>query len=157
MALTDDISLLSKVPLFRDFSDEMLRLIAFGAERKNVAKNRPLFHEGSSADCAFVVMSGRFKLLRRDRKGKPAQIGEAEAGDLLGELAIISSASRKTTAMALEDSEVMRIQRPMFRRMMEEYPEIARMLQDRVKNNLAAMLGEIGRLSPRFETDAADK
>ena len=155
MALTDDISLLSRVPLFEDFNDEMLRLIAFGSERKTVTKNRPLFHEGSSADCAFVIMSGSFKLMRRDRKGKPEQVGEAKAGDLLGELAIISAADRKVTAMALEDSEVMRIHRPMFRRMMEEYPEIAEMFSNRIRKDLASLLGEIEKLSGRFETDPA--
>ncbi|MEM6460816.1 MAG: cyclic nucleotide-binding domain-containing protein [Pseudomonadota bacterium] len=156
MALTDDISLLSNVPLFEDFNDEMLRLIAFGSERKKIAKNRPLFHEGSSADCAFVIMSGRFKLLQRDRRGKPLQVGEAGAGDLLGELAIISAANRKVTAMAVEESEVMRIHRPMFRRMMEEYPEIAQMFGNRIKQNLANLLTEIEKLSPRFEPEPTD-
>ncbi|WP_419906959.1 cyclic nucleotide-binding domain-containing protein [Hoeflea sp.] len=151
MALNDDITLLSRVPLFSDFSEEMLRLIAFGAERKSVARNRPLFHEGSSADCAFVILSGGFKLLQRNRKGKPEQIGEAVAGDLLGELAIISTTNRKMTVVALEDSEVMRIHRPMFRRMMEEYPEIAAMLQARIRKNLAGMLNEIDQLAWRFE------
>lgn len=151
MALTDDISLLSQVPLFENFNDEMLRLIAFGSERKKVAKNRPLFHEGSSADCAFVIMSGHFKLLQRDRRGKPIQVGEADKGDLLGELAIVSAANRKVTAMAVEDSEVMRIHRPMFRRMMEEYPEIAVVFSNRIKQNLSKMLGEIEQLSSRFE------
>ncbi|MEM9105624.1 MAG: cyclic nucleotide-binding domain-containing protein [Pseudomonadota bacterium] len=151
MALTDDISLLSQVPLFENFNEEMLRLIAFGSERKKVAKNRPLFHEGSSADCAFVIMSGHFKLLQRDRRGKPIQVGAAEKGDLLGELAIVSAANRKVTAMAVEDSEVMRIHRPMFRRMMEEYPEIAVVFSDRIKQNLSKMLGEIDQLSSRFE------
>ena len=151
MALTDDISLLSQVPLFENFNDEMLRLIAFGSERKKVAKNRPLFHEGSSADCAFVIMSGHFKLLQRDRRGKPIQVGEADKGDLLGELAIVSAANRKVTAMAVEDSEVMRIHRSMFRRMMEEYPEIAVVFSDRIKQNLAKMLSEINQLSSRFE------
>lgn len=151
MALTDDINLLSKVPLFENFDDEMLRLIAFGSERKKVAKNRPLFHEGSSADCAFVIMSGQFKLLQRDRRGKPIQVGAAEKGDLLGELAIVSSANRKVTAMAEEDSEVMRIHRSMFRRMMEEYPEIAAVFSNRIKQNLSKMLDEINQLSSRFE------
>ncbi len=151
MALTDDITLLSQVPLFENFNDEMLRLIAFGSERKKVAKNRPLFHEGSSADCAFVIMSGHFKLLQRDRRGKPIQVGEADKGDLLGELAIVSAANRKVTAMAVDDSEVMRIHRSMFRRMMEEYPEIAVVFSDRIKQNLSKMLSDINRLSSRFE------
>jgi CRP-like cAMP-binding protein len=152
MALTDDITLLSQVPLFESFNDEMLRLIAFGSERRKVAKNRPLFHEGSSADCAYVILSGNFKLLQRDRRGKPIQVGEAHKGDLLGELAIISAANRKVTAMAVEDSEVMRIHKSMFRRMMEEYPEIASMFSQRIRQNLSRMLDEINALSSRFET-----
>ena len=151
MALTDDITILSNVPLFEGFSDDMLRLIAFGAERKTIAANHPLFHEGATADSAFVITSGRFKMMHRDRKGKPVKLGEAKAGDLLREMAIISATNRRMTVMAMEDSEVMRIHRPMFRRMMEEYPEIAAMLAKRIRTNLGAMLGEINNMASRFE------
>ena len=152
MALNDDITLLSKVPLFEGFSDEMLRLVAFGSERRAIARNKPLFHEGALADSAFVVSTGRFTLLRRDRNDKLANVGHALPGDLLGEIAVISSTKRKVTAMATEDSEVLRINRPMFRRMMEEYPEIAQMLRDRIKRNLDTMLQQVNALSPHFES-----
>ncbi len=131
----------------------MLRLLAFGSEHRTVAKDRYLFHEGTSADCAYVVLSGRFELTRKDRKGKSVVVGEAVPGDLLSELAIISATTRKLTVMALEDSETMRISRPMFKRMMEEYPEIAGLLRDRLKDNLASMLRNIHTLSPHFDTD----
>lgn len=153
MALNTEIAFLSKIPLFEDFSEEMLRLIAFGAERRAIEKNRYLFHEGTAADCAYVIASGRFELTRKDRKGKPMVVGEAMAGDLLGELAIISATERKLTAMALEDSETMRISRPMFRRMMEEYPEIAVLLRRRINTGLAEMLRGINALSPHFDND----
>lgn len=151
MALTDDISLLSAVPIFEGFNEEMLRLIAFGSERKAIAKGRPLFHEGATADSAFVITSGKFKLMQRDGKGKPKQIAEAKTGDMLGEMALISASNRRMTAMALENCEVMRIHRPMFRRMMEEYPEIAVMLTDRLRDNLAMMLSQINTLAPQFD------
>ena len=154
MALNDDVSFLSNVPLFEHFSDEMLRLIAFGSERRAVARNKPLFHEGAEADCAFVVSKGRFDLLSRDRKGKLVSIGEAAPGDLLGELAVVSSTRRKITAMAAEDSEVIRINRPMFRRMIEEYPQIAEILRSRIERNLSVMLQQVGDLAPHFEEPA---
>ncbi len=157
MALNDDISLLSKVSLFHGFSEEMLRLVAFGSERRSITRNKPLFHEGAVADSAFVVASGRFTLMRRDRNGKLETIGHAMPGDLLGELAVISSAKRKMTAMATDDSEVIRINRPMFRRMMEEYPEIAQMLSDRIKRNLASMLQEVNTLQPHFDKPEDEK
>ena len=37
MALSDDIALLSKVPLFAGLSDDKLRLMAFGAEGRAMA------------------------------------------------------------------------------------------------------------------------
>lgn len=156
MALNDDISLLSKVPLFDGFSDEMLRLVAFGSERRTIERSKPLFHEGAIADSAFVVSSGKFNLLSRDRKGKLVPIGQATPGDLLGELAIVSSTKRKITALALEDSEVIRINRPMFRRMMEEYPEIAGMLRKRINQNLSLLLRQVNELAPHFQ-DSAQK
>ena len=66
-------------------------------------------------------------------------------------MAIISATNRRMTVMAMEDSEVMRIHRPMFRRMMEEYPEIAVMLAKRIRANLGTMLGEINNMASRFE------
>lgn len=157
MALNDDIALLSQVGLFDGFSDEMLRLIAFGSERRTITRNKPLFHEGAVADSAFVIASGRFTLMRRDRQGKQQTIGHAMPGDLLGELAVISSSKRKMTAMATDDSEVIRINRPMFRRMIEEYPEIAGILSERIKRNLGAMLQQVSALQPHFETREDDE
>lgn len=154
MALNDDISLLSKVPLFEGFNDEMLRLVAFGSERRTIDRSKPLFHEGAIADSAFVVSSGKFNLLSRDRKGKLVPVGQATPGDLLGELAIVSSNKRKITALALEDSEVIRINRPMFRRMMEEYPEIAEMLRKRINRNLSHLLRQVNNLAPHFQEPA---
>ena len=55
MALSDDIALLSKVPLFAGLADDKLRLMAFGAERRRLVEGQTLFREGTSADCGFVV------------------------------------------------------------------------------------------------------
>ena len=38
MALSDDIALLSKVPLFAGLADDKLRLMAFGAERRRLVE-----------------------------------------------------------------------------------------------------------------------
>ncbi len=40
MALSDDIQLLAQVPLFQGLESDQLRLIAFGAEHRNIPKGR---------------------------------------------------------------------------------------------------------------------
>ena len=150
MALSDDIALLSRVPLFAGFSDDKLRLMAFGAERRRLVEGQTLFREGTSADCGFVVASGAFRLTSIARDGSLSEAGEAGEGTLLSELAMISAVERKYTATALADSEVIRINRPLFRRMLEEYPDVALMVDARIRENLAAMIGAVGALAGRF-------
>ncbi|AOF91320.1 Crp/Fnr family transcriptional regulator [Sinorhizobium sp. RAC02] len=150
MALADDIALLSRVPLFAGLSDDKLRLMAFGAERRRLVEGQTLFREGTSADCGFVVAYGAFGLTSTLRDGSTRDEGMADAGTLLSELAMISAVERKYTAVAIEDSEVIRINRPLFRRMLEEYPDVAVLVDARIRENLSAMITQMRGLARRF-------
>ncbi|MFZ2101855.1 MAG: cyclic nucleotide-binding protein, partial [Oricola sp.] len=46
--------------------------------------------------------------------------------------------------------QVVRINRSLFRRMLEEYPESAAVLHDRLSEQLHRLIGEIGALEDRF-------
>ena len=150
MALNDDIALLSTVSLFRDIGEDKLRLIAFGAERRKLQPGQVLFREGTPADCAFVVADGRFELTRKSRDGQTTQLGMAERGALLGELAMVTAVDRTMTAIAPDNAEVIRINRPLFRRMLEEYPDIAGIVRQRISDNLAALNAGLGKIAGRF-------
>lgn len=150
MSLNDDIALLSVVPLFADIDDDKLRLIAFGAERRRLNRGQQLFREGAPADCAFAIASGSFSLTRSQVDGSVEVVDTVGRGTLLSELAMISFVERKFTATAEEDSEVIRINRPLFRRMLEEYPEVAVVVEARIKDNLQTMIRNIQKLAPKF-------
>ena len=78
MGLREDIALLKGLSIFDGLSDEYLRLLAFGAERRRLERGHVLFREGAAADCAFVVLSGSLKLTRDLPSGKDQPVGEAE-------------------------------------------------------------------------------
>lgn len=151
MSLRDDITLLSTVPIFGDLSDEQLRLVAFGAERRRIPGGQTLFRQGAAADCAYAVASGTFDLSRTDAAGRTVKLGTAQTATLLGELALISLTERKSTAVAAESSEVIRITRPLFARMLEEYPELAAIMRRRIAANLTRLIGELDALAPRLD------
>lgn len=150
MSLNDDIALLSLVPLFANIDDDKLRLIAFGAERRRLNRGQQLFREGAPADCAYAIASGSVTLTRRLVDGRVEVVDTVGRGTLLSELAMISFVERKFTAIAEEDSEVIRINRPLFRRMLEEYPEVAVVVEGRIKENLQAMISAMQKLAPKF-------
>ncbi len=62
MSLKSDIDLLSRVPLFRGMNDEQLRLLAFGADKRQLARGHTLFTPGTRVSTAFVVSSGTIGL-----------------------------------------------------------------------------------------------
>ena len=152
MSLEDDIRIISGVALFEDLSVEQLRLLAFGAERITIAKGRELYREGQNAECGYVVASGEIDLFRETERNR-LLVRKVGPGMILGELALITETTRMTGAMAAIDSQVVRINRSLFRRMLEEYPETAVVLHDRLSEQLQRLLEEIGALEDRFSGD----
>ena len=149
MSLEDDIRILSGVTLFEDLSTEQLRLLAFGAERVKLAKGRELYREGQSAECGFIIVSGAVDLFRETPRGRHV-VKKVVPPMVLGEVALITETSRLTGAVAAEDSEIMRINRSLFKRMLEEYPQMAFYLHERLTDQLHDLLQRIGELDGRF-------
>lgn len=150
MALDDDIRILSGVGLFSELNAEQLRLLAFGAEVARFKAGREIYREGMPADCAYVVVSG-VVVLYRDHEGQAMTVSKADAGSILGELALIAPANRLTYAAAETDVELIRLNRALFRRILEEYPEAAAMLHNRISEELHTLLRQIESVAKRFE------
>ena len=127
MTIEDDIAFLSQVPVLRRLGAPALRILAIGAESYSVEAGQVLFAAGEAADCAYVVQRGSF-LLTPERAAEGELI--AEPGSLLGEGALLSQSQRPLTAVAREDSIVLRISRTMFLRMLDSYPEAAQRLRE---------------------------
>lgn len=149
MALDDDIGILAGVGIFGEFTREQLRLLAFGTERLRLAAGKELYREGAAADCAFVVVSGRVALVR-DVNGERVRLASMGPGALLGELALITQSRRLTSAVTETDCQLMRLNRNLFRRILEEYPEVAMLLHRRLTAEFADMTARIDGLSPKF-------
>ena len=149
MSLEDDIRIISGVSLFEDLSSEQLRLLAFGAERITIARGRELYREGQNAECGYIVVSGEIDLFRETPRGRLI-IRQVGPGMILGELALITETKRLTGACASVETQVIRVNRSLFRRMLEEYPETAAALHRRLSEQLHDLLEDIGTLDKRF-------
>jgi CRP-like cAMP-binding protein len=150
MALADDIKLLAQVPLFSQLQGDQLRLVAFGAERRSIAAGQELFRERSPAESAFIVARGRFDLYATDRDGQVSRQRSVGAGTLLSELALVTMVERKFTAVAAEDSETLKITRSLFERLLEEYPDVGKVIEARIRENIASLAKAAAALQYRF-------
>jgi CRP-like cAMP-binding protein len=154
MALKRDIAILETVPLFTGMDRDALRLIAFAGETRVVRAGDVLFRRGEMSDGGYLVTSGAIALDSAD-DGSPATV-VATTGALIGELALIIDTARPATAIAREPSSVLKIGRSVFRRVLDEFPELAAVVRDVVAARVeatAAELADVRRQLLALDTD----
>jgi CRP-like cAMP-binding protein len=140
MALEDDIALLSQVSLFQDMDRDVLRLIAFAAETRQLRAGDTLFRKNEVSDSGFVVAQGSIALIDGDANNV---VGIAGPGTLLGELALVAETRRPATAVVREHATVLRLSRAMFRRTLDEYPQFAQRLYADLRARVEGLSSEL--------------
>jgi NTE family protein/lysophospholipid hydrolase len=92
-----------------------------------------LFPAGGAADSLYIVVTGRLAVL--DVHG--ALVAEIGPGETVGEMALLTGAPRSATVRAIRDSELVRLSRTGFERLVERQPRaalaIAQMVGERLK------------------------
>jgi len=156
MTIEDDIAVLERVPILRRLGVAALRILAIGAENRDLEPGQVLFTAGEVADCAYLVQRGSLAL-------QPVRAAEREViagpGTLLGESALLAETRRPATATAVDDATVMRLPRSLFLKMLEGYPDAARRMHEviaaradqwaREMENVRAALASPDKPSPR--------
>jgi CRP-like cAMP-binding protein len=142
MTIENDIAFLSRVPTFAQLGFAALQIVAIGSETKQLADGEVLFRAGETADAGYVVQSGSLKLTRGNAKRADASL-ILGPGVLIGELALLTETIRPATAIAAEPTTVIRISRSLFRKVMEGFPEAARLMRDRMAERASQAVDEI--------------
>jgi len=140
MALEDDIALLSRVAVLSGMERDALRLLAFSAETRQLTAGETLFRKGDVSDGGFVVARGAIALVQDDAQSPDAVVGP---GTLIGEVALITETKRPMTAVAREASTVLRLSRAMFRRTLEEYPQMAERLAADLRQRVESLSSDL--------------
>jgi CRP-like cAMP-binding protein len=108
---------LKAVPLLAGLGDKELDLLASAARHVSYRKNARIFEEGSSADCCYVLTSGRAKVVLNSEDGAEVLLGDLAEGDLVGELALLDGFARSAALVAIEPCHFLLIPAPAFERL----------------------------------------
>lgn len=110
---------LKTVPLFAGLGGDQAAAVADIAEDVQLLAGETLFQEGAEGTSLYVIRSGSVELTRGD-----TVVGTLERGDCLGEFAVLDGKPRTATALALDDTELLRIDRDDFLDAMAAHPAI---------------------------------
>jgi CRP-like cAMP-binding protein len=153
VSIDKDIAILEQVPMLRALGRSALRMIAMGAETRELQPGDVLFLPGQKIDSAYLVQDGVFQLSADPaRSGKVIEVG---AGTLLGEFALLAETAQPLIATAVDQAVVIRISRSMFLRILEDDVGAAIRLRDYVAQRARAAIADV--LDVRYTLDPEDR
>ena len=145
MTIEDDIAFLERVPTFAKLGFSALQIVAIGSETRHLQDGEVLFRAGETTDAGYVIQEGALKLTTHDPKRSDPSV-TLGPGALIGELALVTETVRSVTAIAAEPTTVIRISRSLFRKVLEGFPEAARLMRDRMAERANQASEEISRV-----------
>ena len=119
----------------------------FSADTLILRAGDVLFRRDEISNGGFVVLSGSIAMDASDH-GATARI--VRPPGLIGDLALLTQTRRPATAIAREPSTVLRISRPLFHRVLQEFPDSAERLRQSLSARLGQFLGELGAVRELF-------
>src|SRR6266853_154246 len=106
-----DPGFLANIKMFELLNEDDRIALAKVVDELNVPAGHTLFQAGDPGDSLFIVQSGQIELFIKDTAGQKIVLTTAEQGDMFGELAMLDTGPRTATALALEESEVLVLDR----------------------------------------------
>ena len=147
--------LLQSTPIFRKIPPEDRARLAPLARVQEYRRGEQIFAEGSPSDRLYVIASGRVKVFKTTPAGKDVILEIFGVGDPLGAVAVYEGWPFPASAVAIEDTSCITIQRSAFFGLLEKYPSLVRGLLlglthrlVELTNRLAELTGS--RVEPRF-------
>lgn len=131
---------LRRVDIFETLSDEEARDLARRARTERFFTGETVMRQDEPGDSLYLVDQGRVRVsVHHD--GRSEQLAELEAGAILGEMALMTGASRSATVTTMTPTRFFVIDREAFRETLENNPSIA----ERISEILARRREELER------------
>ena len=106
-----DAAMLADVELFEHLGVEDRQRLAEAVDLIRLSAGDMLFQAGEPGESLFIVRSGEVELFVRDNAGQKILLTIACANQIFGELALLDRGPRTATALALNDSELLALDR----------------------------------------------
>ena len=116
----EKVAILKSVEIFADTPDFVLASVAAITDELEIPAGTTFMRAGEVEDCMYIIVAGRVQT------GAGTEARLLEPGRSLGELEVLSHGARLTSAQAVDDATLFRINRDAFDELMADRPEIAR-------------------------------
>ncbi|MBI5849090.1 MAG: Crp/Fnr family transcriptional regulator [Nitrospirae bacterium] len=129
---------LKKVSIFSTLSSEELKELSRYLLSETLAKKESIFSEGDSSEWLYIVKTGKVKITKLSNEGKEIILEIISPHEMFGGIAVVRGFPYPANAVAMEDSEVLKISRKNLLSLMDKLPNLmycmAMNIGDRIKD-----------------------
>jgi CRP-like cAMP-binding protein len=117
--------LLAKGSLFSKLSEHQLDALVQVSRVQKLRARQELFHKGDPGSQVYLIVRGRLKVITTSAQGEDVVFNIMGPGEVFGELALLAGGRRTATITAIDDSELLVLDRREFLPFLKTDPEAA--------------------------------
>lgn len=130
---------IKEIELFKNLTTDELKEMDPYLTTALYKKKETIFSEGEAPEWFYIVISGKVKITKISHDGKEIILEIISPYDIFGGVAVIRGFPYPANAVAMEDSDVLKISRKNLMRLVDRFPNlmycIALQLGDRMKSS----------------------
>lgn len=123
--MSADLTMLAEIPVFALLDERERESLASMLEPQQFAKDTVIFDYGDAGDTLFIVRKGRVQVFVENIEGEKIMLGENSPGDVFGEISLLDGGPRTSTAVSVEDTETLTLDRDQLLEFVTLHPHAA--------------------------------
>jgi CRP/FNR family transcriptional regulator, cyclic AMP receptor protein len=123
--MSTNVNMLAEIPMFSLLDHEERTTLAELMREDSFELGKRIYNVGDPGDSLYIVRRGRVQVFVEDDFGENIVLGESESGEVFGEISLLDGGPRNATAVAMEPSEVCRLDRECLQELVSSHPHAA--------------------------------
>ncbi len=136
---------LASVPFLQDAPKSALKAVERDTTHFSIPGGGNLFEQGDPGDAIYFLVSGSLGAFRQTPDGRNEFVGHIRAGEPVGEMSLVAGESHQNSVFALRDSELIKLSRRGFMKLVRSEPAIL----ERLTRIILLRLRQSRRKTPR--------
>jgi HEAT repeat protein len=137
VSLIERIMFLKQVSIFQSIPLEPLKAIASVCEPEFYSSNTTIFEQGEASGGLYVVTGGQVAIEVKSRQTGHIRLATLGVNAYFGEMSLFNNRPRSASALALQDTDLLKLSRVSFIRLVRQFPDMSLTLLDVLSQRLA--------------------
>ncbi len=124
------LELLRKVDILKPLEPSEIEMLAEDLTTQLFARGEVICRQGDPGSTFYMIKSGLISVILKGMDGVEAEVAKLVPGHYFGEMSLLTGEPRSTTCLALEDTELLCLDRDSFSVLLRENPPVAQAMSE---------------------------